>query len=42
MFLVFQQIEIDNYQGPIHPCVSLPNPPPNGPIMRLFGVTAVQ
>ena len=39
--LVFQQIEIDNYQGQVHEELELPARPSSAPIMRLFGVTAV-
>lgn len=39
--LVFQQIEIDNYQGQVHEELELPFRPSSAPIMRLFGVTAV-
>lgn len=40
-FLVLQQIEIDNYQGPVHHNLCLPFNPQNVPIMRMYGVTQV-
>jgi len=40
--IVFQQIEIDNYQGAVHDMLKLPIHLSSAPIMRLFGVTPVR